>query len=82
MGNKNYPNSLYSYIAKKSWDGRKFRSFDTIHTATQKAKEERFTSVSEGFSYWEWINTVGGNKVSQNPTDWKHYDMTKIVLSE
>jgi len=28
------------------------------------------------------MNIVGGNKMSQNPTDWKHYDMTKIVLSE
>jgi len=75
-------NGTDTVLLKKSWDGRKFTSFDNIYRATKKAKENRFAAVSEGFSYWEWINTTGGNEVSQNPTDWKQYDMTKILLSE
>ena len=69
-------------LLKKSWDGRKYTSFNNIYKATQEAKTRRFTSVSEEFSYWEWINTSGNNKISQNKTDWKHHDMTKIMLSE
>ena len=66
---------------RKSWNGRKFISFDIIYNALKSAKQDRFTSASENYSYWEWINTNNEKKIPKNIKDWKFYDMKTILLS-